>query len=73
MHDALVVAYIAKPSAFSKQLCRVDAELTGKHTRGALVVDTFNRDPTLAKNVEMALKVDVSPVLSDPVYLESTC
>lgn len=68
VHDALVVAYIAKPTAFSKQLCRVDAELAGKHTRGALVVDTFNRDPTLAKNVEMALKVDVSPVLSDPVY-----
>lgn len=72
MHDALVVAYIAKPTAFSKQLCRVDAELAGKHTRGALVVDTFNRDPALAKNVEMALKVDVSRVLSAVIHIEST-
>lgn len=59
VHDALVVAYIAKPQAFQEQLCRVDAELAGKHTRGALVVDTFNRDPKVPKNVNMALKVDV--------------
>ncbi|KAK9900088.1 Inosine/uridine-preferring nucleoside hydrolase [Cystobasidium minutum MCA 4210] len=65
VHDALVVAYIARPQAFQQQLCRVDAELAGKHTRGALAVDTFNRDPTVPKNVEMALKVDVSRILRD--------
>lgn len=63
VHDALVVSYVARPDYFTSQWCRVDAELTGKHTRGALSVDTYNRDPTQVKNVEMALSLNVSCIL----------
>jgi len=60
VHDALVVAYIAKPHIFKERLCRVDAELSGKLTRGALVVDTYDRAPGCVRNVGMAVSVIVS-------------
>lgn len=59
VHDALVVAYVAKPHAFKDTMCRVDAELSGKHTRGAIIVDTYNRVPRAMRNVEMATGVQV--------------
>lgn len=59
VHDALVVAYIAKPQCFRDSLCRVDVELAGKYTRGAFVVDKYDRIGGAMRNVEMATSVEV--------------
>lgn len=59
IHDALVVAYIASPGDFGFQLCRVDAECSGHHSRGATVVDPYDREGVV-RNVHVAQTVDVS-------------
>ena len=60
IHDALVVAYLAHPELFSSVKCRVDVELGGEHSKGAYIVDVYNRKPGQVLNAEMARALDVS-------------
>lgn len=72
VHDALVVAYIARPEAFTSQLCRVDAERFGEFTRGTLVVDPFERSVPRIKNVEIARTIKVGwPDRAEPTITAS--
>jgi uridine nucleosidase len=65
IHDALVVSYIARPELFTSILCRVDIERSGKHSRGALVVDIFNRKAGQRLNVELSRSLNVSDFPDD--------
>ncbi|KAF4620063.1 hypothetical protein D9613_004994 [Agrocybe pediades] len=42
LHDALTIAYVARPELFKTTRYRVDVELTGEHTIGETVVDMWN-------------------------------
>ena len=42
LHDALTIAYIARPDFFRCKRYRVDVELTGLHALGETVVDVWN-------------------------------
>ena len=42
LHDALTIAYIARPELFRCKRYRVDVELAGLHTTGETVVDVWN-------------------------------
>ncbi len=41
LHDALTIAYVARPDLFISTRYRVDVELTGSHTIGETVVDIW--------------------------------
>lgn len=65
LHDALTIAYVARPDLFTCRRYRVDVELSGAHTAGETVVDIWNyrqcddswgRD---GKNCMVAEKLDV--------------
>ena len=42
LHDALTIAYIAKPEIFQVKRFRVDVEMGGNHGVGQTVVDVWN-------------------------------
>lgn len=42
LHDALAVAWVARPELFEGKRYRVDVELTGEHSTGETVVDVMN-------------------------------
>ncbi|GAA5901574.1 hypothetical protein JCM8208_001543 [Rhodotorula glutinis] len=42
VHDALCIAYLARPDLFKGKRYRVDVELTGEHTTGTTVVDLWD-------------------------------
>ena len=42
LHDALTIAYIAKPDIFRCKRYRVDVELCGQHSLGQTVVDVWD-------------------------------
>ncbi|KZP20179.1 hypothetical protein FIBSPDRAFT_932436 [Athelia psychrophila] len=42
LHDALTIAYVARPELFALKRFRVDVELGGKHTSGETVVDVWD-------------------------------
>lgn len=42
IHDALTIAYLARPEIFRVTRYRVDVELAGTHTVGETVVDVWN-------------------------------
>ena len=42
LHDALTIAYIARPDLFRCKRYRVDVELSGLHTTGETVVDIWD-------------------------------
>lgn len=42
LHDALTIAYIVHPEYFACRRYRVDVELSGTHSLGQTVVDTWN-------------------------------
>lgn len=41
MHDALCIAYLARPEIFEGTRYRVDVELEGTYTQGTTVVDLY--------------------------------
>lgn len=41
MHDALCIAYLARPDIFRTKRYRVDVELEGTYTQGTTVVDLY--------------------------------
>ncbi|KAF5333546.1 hypothetical protein D9611_002721 [Ephemerocybe angulata] len=45
LHDALTIAYVAKPELFNATRYRVDIELSGTHTVGETVVDMWKYRP----------------------------
>lgn len=45
LHDALTVAYVARPDLFRCTRHRVDIELTGTHSIGETVVDVWKYKP----------------------------
>jgi uridine nucleosidase len=45
LHDALTIAYIARPEIFITTRHRVDIELTGTHSMGETVVDVWKYKP----------------------------
>lgn len=65
LHDALTVAYVARPELFACRRFRVDVELGGTHTAGETVVDVWNYRAcddswgSSGKNCMVADKVDV--------------
>ncbi|KAK0482583.1 uridine nucleosidase [Armillaria novae-zelandiae] len=65
LHDALTIAYAAKPELFKATRFRVDVELTGTHSSGQTVVDTWKYQKTddswgtSGKNCLVAEKVKV--------------
>lgn len=65
LHDALTVAYVARPDLFSLQRYRVDVELNGTHTSGETVVDVWDYRRcddswgSTGKNCLVAKSVDV--------------
>jgi len=66
LHDALTIAYIARPDLFKCTRYRVDVELAGTHSVGETVVDVWNyrsSDETWGlsgKNCLVAEAVDVT-------------
>ncbi|KAG7450035.1 Inosine/uridine-preferring nucleoside hydrolase [Guyanagaster necrorhizus] len=46
MHDALTIAYAAHPELFTASRFRVDVELTGAHSSGQTIVDTWKYQKT---------------------------
>ena len=67
LHDALTIAYVARPELFTCRRYRVDIELSGTHTAGETVVDVWNYrkcDDSWGpdgKNCMVAEKLDVRP------------
>ncbi|KAH8118713.1 uridine nucleosidase [Phellopilus nigrolimitatus] len=65
LHDALAVAYAARPALFACTRRRVDVELAGAHTAGETVVDLWGYRPCDAswgrdgRNCQVAERVDV--------------
>lgn len=59
VHNALVVAYIAKPYIFKEELCRIDVELSDRRERGAIIVESDQSTSEAIKNAEMAISIDV--------------
>ena len=66
LHDALTIAYLAKPELFQSRRYRVDVEMSGVLTAGETVVDIWNYRKTddswgvAGKNCLVAQEVDVS-------------
>jgi uridine nucleosidase len=68
LHDPLTVAYLSRPDLFKVQRYRVDVELSGTHTVGETVVDSWNyrglsdddKWGVDGKNCLVAQSVDVS-------------
>jgi uridine nucleosidase len=73
LHDPLTVAYISCPSLFTSSRYRVDVELSGTHTSGETVVDTWNRrsyDDSWGlggKNCLVANSVNVTILVNDMI------
>ncbi|KAF8481524.1 Inosine/uridine-preferring nucleoside hydrolase domain-containing protein [Gautieria morchelliformis] len=65
LHDALTIAYIARPELFRCQRYRVDVELAGLRTAGETVVDVWNYGSydgswgRLGQNCLVAMSIDV--------------
>ncbi|WP_027946835.1 nucleoside hydrolase [Amycolatopsis taiwanensis] len=57
LHDPITVALLIDPDVVTRVHARVDIELTGTHTRGATVVDLYNRTGRPA-NAEVAMQLD---------------
>ncbi|GAA5856742.1 hypothetical protein JCM8547_008818 [Rhodosporidiobolus lusitaniae] len=79
LHDALTVAYIAKPELFKGTRYRVDVELNGTHTLGSTVVDLWEYkkaylDPSPSnwgrngKNVLVLEEVDIAAFWRDVFF-----
>lgn len=60
IHDALVIAYIARPEIFQGKVYRVDVERSEGSTKGALIVDVYGTKPNATKNVVVAENLDAS-------------
>ena len=45
LHDALTIAYVARPDLFQTKRYKVDIELTGTHSLGETIVDIWNYTP----------------------------
>ncbi|GAA6013777.1 hypothetical protein JCM10207_008187 [Rhodosporidiobolus poonsookiae] len=81
IHDALTVAYLARPELFTGNRYHVDVELTGEHSFGATVVDLWDYKAAqldaspdnwsrTGKNVFILETVDVARFWSE-VFLET--
>jgi purine nucleosidase len=57
LHDPVAVALLIDRSVVKTRLSNVEIELNGKFTRGATVVDIYNRSGGVT-NVEVALELD---------------
>ena len=57
LHDPVAVALLIDRSVVKTRRCNVEIELNGKFTRGATVVDIYNRSGSNA-NVDVALELD---------------
>ena len=57
LHDPVAIAYLIDPTAVSTKFVNVEVELDGIHTRGATVVDLFNRTHR-TPNATVALGLD---------------
>jgi purine nucleosidase/pyrimidine-specific ribonucleoside hydrolase len=57
LHDPVAVALLIDRSVVKSRHVNVEIELNGKFTRGATVVDTYNRSGS-APNVNVALDLD---------------
>ena len=60
IHDVLVVAYVSQPDIFTSQLCKVDVDRSTSLSKGAFVVDPYERTPPVVKNVNLSQSVNVS-------------
>jgi len=74
LHDALTVAYVARPELFITTRHRVDIELTGTHSMGETVVDVWKYIPTdgswgrTGRNCLVADSLKVSRVRLDEAF-----
>lgn len=57
LHDPLAIAVLIDPTVTKNRFVNVEIELNGTHTRGATVVDIYNRTGRKA-NVNVALELD---------------
>jgi inosine-uridine nucleoside N-ribohydrolase len=57
LHDPVAIAVLIDPSVVSSKFVNVEVELDGVHTRGATVVDIFNRTHR-TPNTTVALSLD---------------
>lgn len=74
LHDALTIAYVARPELFTTTRHRVDIELTGTHSMGETVVDVWKYLPAddswgrTGRNCLVADSLKVSRVHLDEVF-----
>jgi purine nucleosidase/pyrimidine-specific ribonucleoside hydrolase len=57
LHDPVVIAFLIDRSVVKTRRCNVEIELNGKFTRGATVVDIYDRSG-FTPNVDVALELD---------------
>jgi purine nucleosidase/pyrimidine-specific ribonucleoside hydrolase len=57
LHDPVVIAFLIDRSVVKTRRCNVEIELNGKFTRGATVVDIYDRNG-FTPNVDVALELD---------------